>query len=145
MDEELERIKKEKMMKLMKDDMPTVGNFPIAEVVELDDNSIDSFVTQSGIVVIDCWAVWCGPCRTMEPIMKQLAKEWSGNVTIGKLNVDQNPRTSMKYGIASIPNFLVFQDGKFLGNVVGAVGKKPFEKLFKKLLSGDKDKKEGYT
>lgn len=145
MDEELERIKQEKMIKLMKDDVPTVGDFPIAEVVELDDNSFDSFVIQSGIVVVDTWAVWCGPCRTMEPIMNQLAKEWSGKVTIGKLNVDQNPRTSMKFGISSIPNFLVFQDGKFLGNVVGAVGKKPFEKLFKKLLSGDKDKKEGYT
>ena len=145
MDEELERIKKEKMVKLMKDDMPTVGNFPVTGVVELDDNSFTPFVKQPGIVVIDCWAVWCGPCRTMEPIMDQLAKEWAGKVTIGKLNVDQNPRTSMQYGISSIPNFLVFQDGKFLGNVVGAVGKKPFEKLFKKLLSGDNDKKEGYT
>jgi len=145
MDEELERIKKEKMMKLMKDDVPTVGNFPVAEVTVLDDNSFGSFVQQEGIVVIDCWAVWCGPCRTMEPIMEQLAKEWAGKVTIGKLNVDQNPRTSMQYGISSIPNFLVFQDGKFLGNVVGAVGKKPFEKLFKKLLSDNQDKKEGYT
>ncbi len=145
MDEELERIKKEKMLKLIKEDVPTVGNFPVADVTELDDNSMEPFVKQQGIVVIDCWAVWCGPCRTMEPIMQQLAKEWVGKVTIGKLNVDQNPRASMKYGISSIPNFLVFQDGKFLGNVVGAVGKKPFEKLFKKLLSDDKDKKEGYT
>ena len=145
MDDELERIKREKMEKLMRGDMPTVGTFPIAEVVELDDSSIDSFASQSGIVVVDCWAVWCGPCRTMEPIMKQLAKEWSGKVTVGKINVDQNPRTSMKYGISSIPNFLVFQDGKFLGNVVGAVGKKPFERLFKKLTSGEKDTKEGYT
>ena len=145
MDEELERIKKEKMLKFMSDDVPTVGNFPVADVVELDDNSFEPFVKQQGIVVIDCWAVWCGPCRTMEPIMEQLAKEWAGKVTIGKLNVDQNPRTSMRYGISSIPNFLVFQDGKFLGNVVGAVGKKPFEKLFKKLLSGDQDRKEGYT
>lgn len=145
MDEELERIKKEKMLKLMRDDVPTVGNFPVAEVMELDDNSFESFVTQQGIVVIDCWAVWCGPCRTMEPIMEQLAKEWAGKVSFGKLNVDQNPRTSMRYGISSIPNFLVFQDGKFLGNVVGAVGKKPFEKLFKKLLSGEQDRKEGYT
>jgi thioredoxin 1 len=145
MDEELERIKREKMQRLMKEDLPTVGNFPVAEVTELDDNSFGPFVKQEGIVVIDCWAVWCAPCRTMEPIMEQLAKEWVGKVTIGKLNVDQNPRTSMQYGISSIPNFLVFQDGKFLGNVVGAVGKKPFEKLFKKLIDGDQDKKEGYT
>ncbi|MHA1224896.1 MAG: thioredoxin family protein, partial [Candidatus Heimdallarchaeaceae archaeon] len=82
---------------------------------------------------------------SMEPVMKQLATEWAGKVSIGKLNVDQNPRTSMRFGISSIPNFLVFQDGKFLGNVVGAVGKKPFEKLFKKILSGELDKKEGYS
>lgn len=145
MDEELERIKKEKMQNLMRDDIPTVGNFPVVDVTELDDNSFEPFVKQSGIVVIDCWAVWCGPCRTMEPIMEQLAKEWAGKVTIGKINVDQNQRTSMQYGISSIPNFLVFQEGKFLGNVVGAVGKKPFEKLFKKLLSSDQDRKEGYT
>ncbi|MCE7741067.1 MAG: thioredoxin [Candidatus Heimdallarchaeota archaeon] len=129
----------------MRDDIPTVGNFPVVDVTELDDNSFEPFVKQSGIVVIDCWAVWCGPCRTMEPIMEQLAKEWAGKVTIGKINVDQNQRTSMQYGISSIPNFLVFQEGKFLGNVVGAVGKKPFEKLFKKLLSSDQDRKEGYT
>ncbi|MHA1197858.1 MAG: thioredoxin [Candidatus Heimdallarchaeaceae archaeon] len=145
MDEELERIKRERMLKLMRDDVPAVGNFPVVDIAELDENSFEPFVKQQGIVVIDCWAVWCGPCRTMEPIMEQLAKEWAGKVTIGKLNVDQNPHTSMQYGISSIPNFLVFQDGKFLGNVVGAVGKKPFEKLFKKLLSGDQDKKEGYT
>ena len=133
------------MIKLMRDEMPTIANFPVVGIVELDDNSLESFIKQPGIVVIDCWAVWCGPCRTMEPIMEQLSKEWAGKVTIGKLNVDQNPHTSMRYGISSIPNFLVFQDGKFLGNVVGAVGKRPFEKLFNKLLSGDQDKKEGYA
>ncbi|MHA2358198.1 MAG: thioredoxin [Candidatus Heimdallarchaeaceae archaeon] len=145
MDDELERIKREKLQKLMQDDVPVVGTFPIEEMAELDDQTFQNFVNQSGIVVIDCWAAWCAPCRTMEPIMKQLAKEWAGKVTIGKLNVDQNPRVAMSYRIASIPNFLVFQDGKYLGNVVGAVGKKSFDKLFKKILSGELDKREGYT
>jgi len=145
MDDELERIKREKMLKLMKDDVPVVGTFPVTELHELDDQSFDDFIQQTGIVVIDCWAAWCAPCRTMEPIMKQLSKEWAGQVSIGKLNVDQNPRIAMKFGISSIPNFLVFQNGKFLGNVVGAVGKKPFDKLFKKILSGELDKREGYS
>ncbi len=145
MDDELERIKREKMLKLMKDDVPVVGTFPVAELQELDDQSFEDFIQQTGIVVIDCWAAWCAPCRTMEPIMKQLSKEWAGQVSIGKLNVDKNPRTAMQYGISSIPNFLVFQNGKFLGNVVGAVGKKPFDKLFKKIISGDLDKREGYA
>ncbi|MHA1684849.1 MAG: thioredoxin [Candidatus Heimdallarchaeaceae archaeon] len=145
MDDEIERIKREKMLKMMRKDIPVVGTFPIGQVTELTEQNFDEFVKQKGIVVIDCWAVWCGPCRSMEPVMKQLATEWAGKVSIGKLNVDQNPRTSMRFGISSIPNFLVFQDGKFLGNVVGAVGKKPFEKLFKKILSGELDNKEGYS
>ena len=129
----------------MKDEVPVVGTFPVTELLELDDQTFDDFIQQPGIVVIDCWAVWCAPCRTMEPIMKQLSKEWAGQVSIGKLNVDTNPRTAMKFGISSIPNFLVFQNGKFLGNVVGAVGKKPFDKLFKKIISGELDKREGYS
>ncbi|MFW9851416.1 MAG: thioredoxin [Candidatus Thorarchaeota archaeon] len=145
MDDELERIRREKMLRIMKDDIPVVGTFQYEEMEELNEQSFDVFVKQPGIVVIDCWAAWCAPCRSMEPIMKQLAKEWAGQVSIGKLNVDQYPRIAMKYGISSIPNFLVFQDGKYLGNVVGAVGKKPFEKLFKKILSGELDKKEGYS
>ncbi len=145
MDKELERIRKDKMTRLMEEDIPTVGNFPHGGITELNDQTFGEFVKQDGIVVIDCWAVWCGPCRTMEPVMEQLAQEYAGKVTIGKLNVDQNPQSSMRYGISSIPNFLVFQNGKYLGNIVGAVGKKPFQKLFKKILSGELDKREGYS
>ncbi|MCG3226673.1 MAG: thioredoxin [Candidatus Heimdallarchaeota archaeon] len=145
MDDELERIRKEKLTKLMNDDVPVVGTFPIAELNELDEQTFEGFIGQSGIVVIDLWAAWCAPCRTMEPIMKQLAKEWIGQVLIGKLNIDQYPRIAMKYQVSSIPNFLVFQDGKYLGNVVGAVGKKPFDKLFKQIVSGELNKREGYT
>jgi len=145
MDDELERIKRDKLQKLMQDDIPVVGTFPVEVMAELDDQTFQDFVDLPGIIVIDCWAAWCAPCRTMEPIMKQLAKEWAGKVTIGKLNIDKNPRVAMSYRISSIPNFLVFQDGKYLGNVVGAVGKKPFDKLFKKILSGELDKREGYT
>ena len=94
MDDELERIKKEKMLKLMKDDVPVVGTFPVTELLELDDQSFDDFIQQQGIVVIDCWAAWCAPCRTMEPIMKQLSKDWADQVSIGKLNVDKNPKFS---------------------------------------------------
>ena len=134
MDEEIERIKREKMMKLLKH-KEQVQKYPLGKVVELTDNNFDDFVKQDGICVVDCWAIWCAPCRSMAPIMEQLAKEWaSKNVHIGKLDVDHNPRVTMRYGVSSIPNFLVFKDGKFLGNVVGAVGKAPFIKLFKKLL-----------
>ncbi|MHA1304360.1 MAG: thioredoxin [Candidatus Heimdallarchaeaceae archaeon] len=144
-DNELEKIRQKKMQEMMGINQ-TESPFPTGVTVELTDNDFNEFVKQKGIVVVDTWAAWCMPCRTMGPIMDQLAKEWADKgVHIGKLNVDQNRRTAMKYGISSIPNFLVFQDGKYLGNIVGAVGKKPFVKLFEKLLKGEDPTSEGYA
>ena len=143
MDDELERIKQEKLRRLLQPELQS-SKYPIGKVVELNDSNFEEFAKQQGIVVVDCWAVWCAPCRSMAPVMDQLAKEWGNKgVHIGKLNVDHNPRTAMRYGISSIPNFLVFQNGKYLGNIVGAVGKAPFVKLFKKLLKENND--EGYV
>lgn len=144
MSDELERIRQEKIRKLLQPDVQA-SKFPTGKVIELTDSNFDEFAKQPGIVVVDCWAAWCAPCRSMAPVMEQLAKEWGPKgIHIGKLNVDHNPRTAMRYGISSIPNFLVFKDGKFLGNVVGAVGKAPFVQLFKKLLK-EGDNREGYA
>lgn len=143
-DSEIEKIKQKKIMEMMNTEKNK--DAPAGKAIELNDNQFESFIKKKGIVVVDCWAQWCGPCRTMSPIMDQLAKEWKDKgVHIGKINVQQYPRSAAKYGVSSIPNFLVFKDGKYLGNVLGAVGKKPFEELFKKILRGDFDKKEGYA
>ena len=79
-------------------------------------------------VVVDFWAVWCGPCRMVAPLVEELSTEYEGRVEFRKLNVDENPETSMKYGIRSIPTLLVFKDGKPVDQVIGAVPKKELQK-----------------
>lgn len=71
-------------------------------------------------VLLDCWAPWCGPCRIVGPIMDQLAAEANGRYRIAKLNVDENPGTSSRYQIASIPTMLIFKDGKLIDRLIGA-------------------------
>ena len=79
-------------------------------------------------MVVDFWAVWCGPCRMIAPMVEELETEYEGKVEFVKLNVDENPETSMTYGIRSIPTLLVFKDGKPVDQVVGAVPKKELKK-----------------
>ena len=74
-------------------------------------------------VLMDCWAPWCGPCRMIAPILDQLAAESSGRYKIVKLNVDENPATSAKFQIRSIPTMLIFKHGKMVDQIVGAVPK----------------------
>jgi thioredoxin 2 len=73
-----------------------------------------------GLVLVDCWAPWCGPCRMVGPIMDQLARESNGRYRITKLNVDENPRTAAQYQIQSIPTMLMFKDGKLIDRIIGA-------------------------
>src|SRR5215213_4367753 len=71
-------------------------------------------------ILVDCWAPWCGPCRMIGPILDQLAAESSGRYRIAKLNVDENPQTSSRFKIASIPTMLIFKDGKLIDRLIGA-------------------------
>lgn len=73
-----------------------------------------------GIVLLDCWAPWCGPCRMVGPIMEQLARESGGRYRIAKLNVDDNQRTAAQFQIQSIPTMLLFKDGKLIDRLIGA-------------------------
>jgi len=85
-------------------------------------------------MVVDFWAAWCGPCRMVAPIVEQLAKEYSGRVAFGKLNVDENPLTSGEFQVQSIPTLLIFRDGQPVDGIIGAVPKYQIESKLKAQL-----------
>jgi thioredoxin 1 len=131
--DELEIIKKKKLERLKKQYMnrgKTMENKWPDTPIHLIDADIDENIRKFPTIVIDCWAPWCGPCRMIGPIIEEMAKDMQGKIVFGKLNVDENPQTSMKYGIMSIPTMLVFKDGKLVDRVVGAM---PKEMLLQKL------------
>ena len=133
MDNELDEIKKKKLEQLkrrymnggnnMDEEMP---NTPI----KMTDADFDENAKKYQMVVIDCWAPWCGPCRMIHPIVEELAKEMQGKIVFGKLNVDENRATAAQFGIMSIPSLLVFKNGELVDRIVGAM---PKEMLMAKL------------
>ena len=95
---------------------------------EVTDNTFAREVlTTESSVLVDCWAPWCGPCRTLSPIIDELASDYANAVKVVKLNVDENPLTASKYGIRSIPTMLFFKEGKMVDKVTGALPKEQIE------------------
>lgn len=93
--------------------------------IEITDANFQTEVLDSVIpVLIDFWAIWCGPCRMIAPIVEELVEEYNGRVRIGKCDVDNNPQIAMNYGIRSIPTLMLFLDGKVVEQIVGVVPKK---------------------
>ncbi len=91
---------------------------------EFTDGNFKSEVIDSDIpVLVDFWAVWCGPCRMIAPIVEELAGEFEGRVKVGKLDVDNNQQSAMTYGVRSIPTLLIFKGGKVVNTIIGAVPK----------------------
>jgi len=95
--------------------------------LEFTDGNFDAEVMQSNLpVVIDFWAVWCAPCRMIAPIIEDLATTYEGKVKVGKLDVDSNQQTAIKYGVRSIPTVLIMKDGKVVDTIIGAMPKANF-------------------
>lgn len=93
-----------------------------------DGNFTDEVENSDKPVLVDFWAEWCGPCRMVGPVVDELAGEYEGKAKVGKVNVDNNPEISVKYGIRSIPALLIFKNGEVVDQIIGAVPKNQIKK-----------------
>ena len=100
---------------------------------ELNAKTFDEAIKQP-LALVDFWASWCGPCRMLAPTIEQLAEEYKGKVFVAKVDIDANPELAEKYGIMSIPSLIIFQDGKPVDSVVGAVPKGTIKAALDKYL-----------
>lgn len=87
---------------------------------EITDGMFAEFLTKNTVVMLDCWAPWCGPCRMLSPVVDELANEYEGRLAVAKLNVDDNGAVAEQYGIMSIPTLLFFKNGELVDRMVGA-------------------------
>jgi thioredoxin 1 len=135
-DDELEAIKHKKLAELQKEAATKAMMSSITEPIVLTDSNFASEVTKYPIMLVDFWAPWCGPCKTVSPIIEQLSREYSGRVAFGKVNVDENQRIAASFGIQSIPTLMIFKGGKAVDLLIGAIPKAQIEmKLKQQLLS----------
>ncbi len=103
----------------------------MAEITLTEQNFEQEVLQSSQPVLVDFWAVWCGPCRMLAPVIAEIAEENAGKVKVGKVNVDEQPALAAKYGIAAIPTVMAFKNGKAVGTQVGLCEKSALESMLK--------------
>ena len=132
-DNELEQIKIRKIKAMLDQAVQTkqVNNHPLT----VTDSNFDNMVKANALLVVDFWAPWCGPCRTVGPVIEQLAAEYAGKVTFAKMNIDENQTVPNNFGVMSIPTIVVFHRGQEVGRIVGAYPKAHIEATFKRYLT----------
>ena len=107
----------------------------MSKPVEVTDATFDEEILKSDtLAIVDFWAVWCGPCKMIAPIMEEFASEYEGKIKIAKVDVDNNPTIKEKYGIQSIPTVMFFKDGKVVDQVIGATPKSHFQEKIDDLI-----------
>ncbi|MBR3934416.1 MAG: thioredoxin [Clostridia bacterium] len=91
----------------------------MSEIILTKENFENEVLNFSGKVLVDFWAIWCGPCKMIAPIIEEIANEFESKIKVGKINVDKEPELSIKYGIVSIPTILIFENGQVINKAVG--------------------------
>ena len=131
---ELERIRQRKLKEMMERRESKPARPVTDSPIEITDSNFNEIVKKDALVVVDCWAAWCGPCRMIGPIIEELAKDYAGKILFGKLNVDSNRKVPLEYQIMSIPTILVFKDGELVDRIMGAMPKRLLEEKITKHL-----------
>lgn len=103
---------------------------------KVTEENFQDLVSRNPIVFLDFWATWCGPCRIMEPVVDKLAAKYSGKITFGKVNVDEEMNLSSRYQVFSIPTFIIFKKGRPMDAVIGAVGEASLDEFLSRALNG---------
>jgi len=105
-------------------------------IIELSDSTFESEVVNSDLpVLVDFWAPWCGPCRAIAPIVEEISSSYEGKIKVGRMNVDENQSTTIKFGIRSIPTIIMFKGGEAVDQIIGAVPKGEIERVVDKSLA----------
>ena len=105
-------------------------------IIEVSDSNFESEVVNSDVpVLVDFWAPWCGPCRAIAPMVEEISASYAGKIKVGKMNVDENQSTTMKFGIRSIPTLIMFKGGEAVDQIIGAVPKSEIEQVVEKSLA----------
>lgn len=105
-------------------------------VVEITDSNIDEVINTEKPVLVDFWAEWCGPCKMIGPVVEELADEYGDKAVIGKVDVDNNPNVSAKFGIRSIPTLLFFKNGEVVDKQIGAAPKSTLSEKLESQMAG---------
>jgi thioredoxin 1 len=135
-DEEIKAIKQRKMAELQKALTSKTAMSSIKEPITLTDSNFKNELSKYHILLIDFWAPWCGPCRMITPIIEQLAREYTGKVVFGKVNIDENRMITQSLDIQSIPIMIIFKNGKAVDTIVGAIPKAQLEtRLYQHIIS----------
>ena len=130
-DEEISAIMKRKK-EILEEKLRSMNEIKkINKPINLNDSNFDIEKSKYSLLVVDFWAAWCGPCKMVSPIIEQLAEQYAGKIVFGKVNVDENPHISQRFGIQSIPTLMILKEGQVIDVMIGALPKGQIENRIK--------------